>query len=112
MREAISVGFCQLKVKSSRTPTSGKAGWNSMKVSGSRQSSHARSTTRLSRRLFFGSMTITTSPRRTGCVTRFASATPLPDCVVPTSSVPPWSYVSAERGARLITGLHTDRSVG
>jgi len=23
-----------------------------------------------------------------------------------------WSYVSAERGARLITGLHTDRSVG
>ena len=36
MREAISVGFCQLKVKSSRTPRSGNAGWNSRKVSGSR----------------------------------------------------------------------------
>jgi hypothetical protein len=36
MREAISVGFCQLKVKSSLTPRSGKAGWNSMKVSASR----------------------------------------------------------------------------
>jgi hypothetical protein len=33
IREAISVGFCQLKVKSSRTPSSGKAGWNSRKVS-------------------------------------------------------------------------------
>ena len=36
MREAISVGFCQLKVKSRRTPSSGKAGWNSRNVSASR----------------------------------------------------------------------------
>jgi hypothetical protein len=36
MREAISVGFCQLKVKVQPYPRSGKAGWNSRKVSGSR----------------------------------------------------------------------------
>ena len=94
MREAISVGFCQLKVKSSRTPASGNAGWNSRNVSVSRQSSHARFVTRLSRRLFLGSMTMTTSPRRTAWVIRLASATPLPDWVVPTSSVPPSKFCS------------------
>ena len=92
IREAISVGFCQLKVKSRRTPASGKAGWNSRKVSGSRQSSQARWVTRFRRRLFLGSMTMTTSPRRTACVTRLASATPLPDWVVPTSKVPPSKF--------------------
>ena len=66
-----------------------------MKVSGLPVVAQARSTTRLRRRLFFGSTTITTSPRRTAWVIRLASATPCRTGVVPTSnSVPPSKFCS------------------
>ena len=65
IREAISVGFCQLKVKSGGTPVSGKGGVELQEGVGLAPVPSQALRPLFRRRLFFGSITMTTSPRRT-----------------------------------------------